>query len=955
MLATSCTGLAHGPQVAPAGEAVAPVAFTRPAPAPDTAPGAPLKFETTGYTELGDWWSSVTVSPSTWKPGDRLEITATLRITDNHTSALYDKERILTDGIALLVTAERTFDSQGRLRLSSDERMSTLVTPTGLAIEGGVQGAVTDRYGYGFRTPVDEYATQPFNLSNKELGGRVVTFKLTPKLPDNLPAGIYRLRFDYGFTAAKRLVNLNCEGFSKRPFFKGRPTESHLYTPPIRASGLGPDGKAVDAAKIVPRVPWVVLFNYSSNGYRGVVAAEDKPFFALSDRNIIPDEVILPLYDDRRNVLTYSLEPAFPTDTIEERSNIPWDYKSGELSIKVTGPDGRTVDLGSSPFVEKKGQWPTTKKTAFTGWKPSGYGLYTVKATGWLADAWGNRYEGGGTYHFWIAKRMTMATATFQGQPYATGGRYGRDIGFAPAVPAEVTVNAVLYVNSDPANARKVSYSGKATPYGIFGAAQGMKPLPLDAPGEYHAHILATYLDPNQDLWVCSMRHAGVVYPEDTPIVARGKKLNLKGQYVERGNTYFEGHPEPVGDAHLSHVNYPYAAGDVLLIASEGVGANKIEPVLNWELKVNPAPWDPRLRGLDGVGSSNLQFKTSNNYSPHLFPEYITEWNYYYAGAPRPGFMSRFLVGEDGTRAPYWPTSPNSFGGQINASPNGDVPGDIYRLLGGVVMRKAGQTPLYAGYMASAFILPKGSNNNRIVAAGTEDVPGADGSWSRFFLVGLRPGMTYEQGTAFAPAVQIDPMLPVNIRFQLTWPDGRTAVWEGQGDKTGTFVGANRPSLDLPGVYTYTLEGEWQGYKGYMPGLPKRGGYMYVVEKERPAGAPELKLNLAPQSYFVPDKGVTITGASTASFVHYAAVIPGAVIDQGVLPVRNGKFEYRFDPAAIHEATPTYDIISIRDGKPDIKDVVHLTFFSGELGTGGQVGHSYARVILRGNQVLYTR
>jgi hypothetical protein len=317
--------------------------------------------------------------------------------------------------------------------------------------------------------------------------------------------------------------------------------------------------------------------------------------------------------------------------------------------------------------------------------------------------------------------------------------------------------------------------------------------------------------------------------------------------------------------------------------------------------------------------------------------------------------MSRFIVGEDGLRAPYWPTSPNSFGGQINASPNGDQPGDIYRLLGGVVMRKAGQAPLYAGYMASAFILPKGTNNNRVIAPGAENLYGSDGTLARFFLVGLRPGMTYPQGAAFTPAVQIDPMLPANIRFTLTWPDGRSATAEGPGDKTGSFAGKTPWTLDQPGVYTYTLEGEWQGFRGYMPGLPKSGGYLYVVENARPAGVPELKLNLPPQSNFTPDKGITVSGTSSAPFVHYAAVIPGAVIDTGILPVRNGRFEYRFDPAAIHAAIPTYDIVSLVDGQPNIKDVVHLTFFSGELGAGGVTGHSFARVIMRGNQVIYTR
>src|SRR5574340_92950 len=116
-----------------------------------------------------------------------------------------------------------------------------------------------------------------------------------------------------------------------------------------------------------------------------------------------------------------------------------------------------------------------------------------------------------------------------------------------------------------------------------------------------------------------------------------------------------------------------------------------------------------------GIGLTNVRLQTSNGYSPHLFPEYITDWMYFYAGAPRPGFMGRFLIGEDGTRAPYWPTSNTNFGGQINATSNGDAPGTIYRLIGGVVLRNKGQSPLYAGYMANAVILPKGSNNNRVI------------------------------------------------------------------------------------------------------------------------------------------------------------------------------------------------------------------------------------------------
>ncbi|MFB3827120.1 MAG: hypothetical protein ACE15B_10140 [Bryobacteraceae bacterium] len=905
------------------------------------------EFSSPGYTDLGEWRAEAAVTPSVWQPGDPLRVTATLHLSEGHLKAM-QKAGFVPESFVMLVTAERTFDAGGRLRLGSDERMSTLLTPTGLAIEGGVQGAVTNRFGYGFRTPVDQLVTGSV-AGNQD---REVRFEAGQILPLDLPPGIYRVRLDFGVYTNRRYYNLNGDSFPNRPFFKGKPTESHMYSPPVRASGTHVSGRRVDAATIRPRVPWVLLYPYNSNGYSGVVADEDQPYFALSNRNIIPDDVILPLVDAAGRKLSYSLEPQFPTDTIELRNNIPWDFTKGEYSVQITNPDGSVTDLGRAAWLGKAGQYPTTKRREFTAWRPPAYGRYTVRAAGWIADIWGNRYEGGGTYHFWIANRMTLFTATFQGMAYPVGGRYGRDTAFAPAVPADVECAVTLYVNSDPENVRTATCKGQASPSGVFTAAQGLKQLPLDAPGEYHAKWLARYTDKNGVLWVSTMRHAGIVYPEDSPIVARGKKIRVGGNYVDRGHTHFEGWIDPDGTTHLDHITFPYNPGDVILIASDGQGANKIEPVLMWEPKENQKPYDTRFQG---VGNSNVMMQTSNGYSPHLFPEYITDWAYYYGAAPRPGFMSRFLVAENGVRAPYWPTSPNGFGGQINASPNGDMPGDIYRFIGGVALRRRGERPAYAGYIASGFILPKGSNNNRVVAPGAEDVPGPHGSNGRFFLVGTRPGMLYEAGTSFAAALQIDPILPVNVTFTLEYPDGRRVFTWGTGDASGTFVGKERWTLDVPGVYRFHIAADWQGHKGVMPGLPPDGGAIYVIEKERPAGAPQMKLDLPPDSTFNANLGLTVSGRTTAREVHYAAIIPGAVIEQGVLAVSNGRFLYHWSPKRINERFPTYDVVHRVTGAPDIKEVVHLTLFTEETAADGKKYHDFTRLILRGNRVLYAK
>ena len=915
---------------------------------------SPSVFSGDVVTASGNWHADVTVSDSAWRPGGQVRVQIALGFTDaylvNRAAAGMN-----VDEVCLLVTAERTFDHNGWMRLASDETVSTLLTPAGLAIEGGVQGAVTNRYGYPFKSPVDYFQSLPVAQIpvGSSTGTRQASFVVDIALPWDLPPGLYRVRVDFGVKSGKKLYDLNGYTFAARPFSIPGGTASYLYSPLLESSGFDVAGRYVDASTLQATCPWVLLGNYNSNGYRGVVADEDDARFALSPRTLIPDEVVLPMYSDGGSRLTYSLEPQFPVDQIDAAQNLPWNWASGEWSVKVTAPDGATTDLGTATFQAKAkyGGGPTTNWTAMTNWKPLAYGRYTVRATGWIADAWGRRYVGGGTYRFWIAKRMTLATATFQGMAYPVGTSYGRDIQFNPAMPADVQVTATLYPDSDPTAARELTYCGKASPGGLFGAAQGMKPFPLDAPGEYHAKVLATYTDPGGHLWVSVMRHAGIVYQLTSPVVARGKKISVGGKYVERGSTGREGYIESNGTQHLEHLTFPYLSGDVLLIASENQGANKVEPVLTYQLQGDSSAWDTKL---NGVGTTNLRIKTSNGYAPHMFPEYITDIEYYYGAAPRPGFMGRFVVGESTSRAPYWAVSPNSFGGQIGSSANGDAPGDIYRLLGGVVLRRVGQTPMYAGYLSSAFLLPKGTNDNRIVAAGSEDFHGPMGEKARFFLVGLRPGTSYEVGATFKLGGQIDPILPAAIHFVLTYPDGRQQVADVTGDAYGAFGAPSGWTLDVPGVYRYQLTAAWNGHEGRMPGLPESGGAFFVYSKSRPPSAAGLSIDGSPHRTFSASASTTITGSSTGTSVHYTMVTPGAVIAQGELPVVAGKFNLVFDPVAVHAKVPLYDIVNNTTGAAQIGRVVHVTFFSQEF-SGGQSFYDVTRVLLRGTTVLAAR
>ena len=87
-------------------------------------------FSGAGHTFYGDWRADVTPNKAGWVPGDAVRIDVVLRFSDTHLAGLA-AAGIKADKLCVLVTAERTFDADGWMRLPSDERMSTLLTPDG--------------------------------------------------------------------------------------------------------------------------------------------------------------------------------------------------------------------------------------------------------------------------------------------------------------------------------------------------------------------------------------------------------------------------------------------------------------------------------------------------------------------------------------------------------------------------------------------------------------------------------------------------------------------------------------------------------------------------------------------------------------------------------------------------------------------------------------------------------
>jgi len=211
----------------------------------------------------------------------------------------------------------------------------------------------------------------------------------------------------------------------------------------------------------------------------------------------------------------------------------------------------------------------------------------------------------------------------------------------------------------------------------------------------------------------------------------------------------------------------------------------------------------------------------------------------------------------------------------------------------------------------------------------------------------------YQVGTSFGALLQIDPVLPCDVQFILAAPDGSKRVAEGKGDKFGYFVGKERWVLDQPGVWVYNVKATWNGYEGRVPGLPDMGGYIFVIENGTAPG-PGMTLKMRTEQTFSPTEGLEIRGQTSASEVHFAAIIPGAVLEEGALPVTGGEFRYKFDPKKLADKIRTYDIVNLVNGRPEIGRIVHLTFFSKEQAADGSY-HSFVRVILRGTTAIYVK
>ena len=971
------------------------------------------------YDYYNGWYHVTgTLNKSAFEEGETIRADIHLTVYSKQLESVLAR----ADRVVAAMVAYRMYDAGGIYRQQADELMSTVLTPTGLPIESGPPQFPSSISGARFRTPLDAIASVDNPQIYLKDNMFKADFVLTGFVDDAFPAGLYRFQVQFFLETGDETIpffvapGLWAAGEEKAPFELYRYQfvwRDILSLPLVRV--LDPDPPKMIWTLFSDR------FSFGTQGViaeedRNHFAFNSRINF--QSRFVLPKGTIASLEPDFPTVAPYRL-PGIGFQATAYHEDFPMQYDSGRLSVQVKGPEGRIVDLGSAPFSRRGGHGARTGtdqfKYAFDTW-----GHHQISMTGWIEDIWGTRHHGGGTYDLWVAKRLSFSTSVKPGTPFLVGATYPASVTVNPSCPADMKIEITFFPDSEPAGKRAITLSGKASRYGYFVPDRDQSSMYFDAPGEYLSDIYARYVDSDGELWIGSERSGGVIALPDSSLVAHGLKVpsvQNPNRFVARYDSMREGsewafgkstvyamHNDPV--MHIA--GFPFLTGDILFLATnsfyngEYASSNQVGLTLSVEDRSGEIRPDNTQSAILGIPqpksveipmrnpgkffartlrrvfyhhwlgesilnirrdpqSMRLESETSNGYVPHNYPEYITRLSYFYATAIRPGFLVNTVVSESAFPHAYWVTGPFPGGGQYGSMErNGDLPTDTYWYVGGVVVRDLEEgTSRYAAYSSMCVIIPKGHHANRVVAPGTEPLLELNGRKHYMFLAGAPSGGNiYEVGQRTGTGSLIFPCVTADVRVVITDPDGFETVFSGSGSRLGIYSGGIY-SFTKPGVHRVRPEGRFKGRRGDVLGSVDGVYNVYAVESD---AEDLIRMEVDKRVTVPPDRTFPFRGHIREPLldgrVVYTIVKPGVVMDEGEVPVVNGRFAVPFNPADFGIEYPNYDTYSYSEYGDGIDmenrslwDTVVITFFlEGHDGNGESV-HSAKKIVIRGGRI----
>jgi uncharacterized protein (TIGR03437 family) len=937
-----------------------------------TASGQGIPFATAGYTStVGGgrpvppfWTFQGTINTQSLQPGDTLSARGTLRMVSplfRNASGMQVQARL---------SLARLTNPDGTGNLSQRNFASTILTPTGLPIEGQIQ-----------REP-GAWGVARVTIAVTDGTRAEVELALSLLIPQDLPHGFFRP------VIALHFYNVPTEGVS--------PTV-------VTVNRGGRDPRANDESMLLPivrvgdpaaaRLPWMLLADNLSEGTRGVRAVEDRTSFGLANKIPMQSETfIVPRLDPvSGRPVTYRLEPFAPTISLGVEQVppsvplLPFRFPSGRLVVRLQKPDGSVTVLGPAPFLQAR-----MKNTVDRNGRrldPGGVhiteiyqlstldprfevqfeqdGLYKISLEGTIEDIWGNTWSGGGTYEVNVARLLSLDTAVLPGTPFEVGDTLNPGLTLTPPIPARVEVNVSLAPNSDRSRMIQWRVQGLANRFGYFQPPGGG--IVLDQPGEYRVDVTASWRDGQGRIWMGARTWGGVVAPHSPAIIAHGRRgIDVPGfspQWFFRTQSGV-----PTGD---SHVNLAFHSGDVMWLQK----SDSLVPLVTFQdplgslvnlMRARPfrtGNFDERA----AVGEAPLFSSRRDGLELDLDISKVDLWAYTYSFIERPLVRVREQISDGPGVGPYWRFSAQ-YGGQIGVGPEGDLENDIKFQYGGAVIYGAAVSqPQYAIY-GSLFVLvpdvdPGGGTRVFPPFQGNGGGPSGGpimklkGQEIDLFihLTGVRAGSVLEVGDNFAIAGAVGSTLPALVATKVTTPGGRTLQFSGRANRVGYYY---RPQDDFavtePGIHTVevrvTFDGQTSAGRvsepfptGDVLGSANGRFFVYVV----PRDSALLTVNL-PETMTIASPGqldITArapTGQNLTSG-HVTTMIPGFLLQTNQLAASAGALSYRYDPATLARDFPNLDL------NPPA-DVITLSLFGQTTNAQGQPSYAARVLVLHGQE-----
>jgi len=446
------------------------------------------------------------------------------------------------------------------------------------------------------------------------------------------------------------------------------------------------------------------------------------------------------------------------------------------------------------------------------------------------------------------------------------------------------------------------------------------------------------------------------------------------------------------------HTCYPYESGDVAWLGDhdpyslfpnltfedpEGTLAGLLEErwpgVREGEGREGLYPHHLLPEDRRAIGELPYVCMTSSGLPPTLSPWDVDRWGYFYTTSWRPGLGVRSQVSEDMVPTGYW-FFDDPYGYQYGNGPVGDLAGDVKMNYGGGVFRDAATGLTHYGAYASMLVLIPDDDprSPRVLPPFDGLLPGSPASGPLLEIGGKRydvfltfaavaPGAILEVGDRLAVAGVVWPPVSGQVHGTLYSPSGKQTEFATRANAVGLFDHPGTVANE-PGVWKVAAEGICTGRTSagtiseqVPPARYPRGGGLGLPATSfsvpvMPKAAEPIVFDIPRGARAAPPRPLVIRGHLPASCqarqVDALVSLPGQVIDYGTRPVRDGQFEYVYDPRERKRLFPNLDILVgvPRPGwefAPAWFDTVTFTFWAGETGaiTAGTV-------LLQGEEVM---